>query len=312
MSTLPDWARALGPPLFAAAIRATPEDFIVTEQLDIEFSGDGEHDWLRVEKTAANTDWVSEQLARHAGIRARDVGYAGLKDRHAVTRQWFSVRRPSGEGTDWDAFKAEGVEILECHRHQRKLKRGAHRGNAFRIAVRGENIGVNRDALTERLQTIAEQGVPNYFGEQRFGRNGSNIELGHAAVSGRRVARHNRSIGISALRSLEFNNELSARVEDGTWNRLLEGDTANLDGSNSIFPVTDLTQELEERCARMDIHPCGSLAALEKIGVKAAFRSLRMQIRDLQWDFDDDALWLEFSLDKGSFATAVLRELVDC
>ena len=312
MSNLPDWARALGPALFAATIRSTPDDFVVTELLDIDFSGDGEHDWLRVEKTGANTHWVAEQLARHAGIKDRDVGYAGLKDRHAVTRQWFSIRRPSVEGTDWAAFDADGVRIIEQHLHRRKLKRGAHNGNKFRIAVRAEELSQHRVSIEQRLQQIKHGGVPNYFGEQRFGSNGSNVELGRAVISGRRVARHKRSIGISALRSLEFNNELSARVEDGTWNRLLEGDTANLDGSNSIFPVTDLVQELEERCARMDIHPCGSLPALEKVGVKAAFRSLRMQVRDLQWDFDDDALWLEFSLDKGSFATSVLRELAHC
>ena len=311
MSVLPDWARALGVPLFAARIRTTVNDFVVTELLAIEFSHDGEHDWLYLEKTGANTHWVAEQLAKHAGIKDRDVGYAGLKDRHAVTRQWFSVRRPSAEGTDWDTFAAEGVRILEQQRHQRKLKRGAHRGNAFRIAVRSDELSKHCAAIEQRLAQIKGGGVPNYFGEQRFGRNGSNVELGRAIVAGRRVSRHKRSIGISALRSLEFNNELSARVQDGTWNRILAGDTANLDGSNSVFSVTDLTQELEDRCAHMDIHPCGSLPALDRIGVKAAFRSLRMRVRNLQWEFDEDALWLEFSLDKGSFATTVLRELVD-
>ncbi len=311
MSILPDWARALGAPLFVGRIRTTLDDFVVTELLDIEFSGDGEHDWLHVEKTGANTHWVAEQLAKHAGIKDRDVGYAGLKDRHAVTRQWFSVRRPSVEGTDWQSFTAEGVSILEQQRHQRKLKRGAHCGNAFRIAVRADELSQHSASIEQRLAQIKDGGLPNYFGEQRFGRNGSNVELGRAIVAGRRVARNKRSIGISALRSLEFNNELSARVEDGTWNRILEGDTANLDGSNSVFSVTDLTQILEDRCARMDIHPSGTLPALEGIGVKAAFRSLRMRVRNLQWEFDEDALWLEFSLDKGSFATTVLRELVD-
>jgi len=298
--------------LFTGRIRTSPTDFVVTEMLNFDFSNDGEHDWLWVEKIGANTVWVAEQLARHASIAPRDVGYAGLKDRHAVTRQWFSARRPGADGTDWASFEADGVSILDTKLHRRKLKRGAHRGNAFRIAVRSNQIASLGNEIAERLAAIGAEGVPNYFGEQRFGRDGGNMELGHAVIAGRRMSRNKRSIGISALRSLEFNNELSARVEDGTWNRILEGDTANLDGSNSVFSVSDLTQELEERCSRMDIHPCGSLPALEEIGVKAAFRSLRMRVRKLHWELDTGVLWLEFNLDKGGFATAVLREFVGC
>ena len=294
----------------AAEIRSTPSDFQVTESLDIDFSDDGEHDWLWIEKIGANTAWVADQLARHAGVAQRDVGYSGLKDRHAVTRQWFSVRRPTGEGTEWDTIDIEGVTILERRRHQRKLKRGAHRGNVFRIALRGDDIETHRDELIERLQVIAEQGVPNYFGEQRFGRDGGNIALGEAVLAGRRVSRNKRSIGLSAVRSLQFNNQLSARVDAGTWNRLLPGDTANLDGSGSVFDVEELTDELTQRCAEFDIHPCGILPALEVAGVRSASRPLRMRVDRLQWEFDGGLLWLEFRLRRGSFATSVLRELV--
>jgi tRNA pseudouridine13 synthase len=310
LSILPDWARALGAPLFVGRIRTTLDDFVVTELLDIEFSGDGEHDWLHVEKTGANTHWVAEQLARHAGIKDRDVGYAGLKDRHAVTKQWFSVRRPSVEGTDWESFTAEGVRILEQQRHQRKLKRGAHRGNAFRIAVRADELSQHSASIEQRLAQIKNGGVPNYFGEQRFGRNGSNVELGLAIVDGKRIPRHKRSIGISALRSLEFNNELSARIEAGTWNRLLMGDTANLDGSRSVFDIDEVTPELEQRCAELDIHPTGTLPGFENIRVEAGRRPLRMRVSNLDWEIDKDVLWLEFRLGKGSYATSVLRELV--
>ena len=310
MSNLPDWARALGEPLFTCRIRSTPDDFVVTEQLAFEFSGEGEHDWLWVEKRGANTTWVADQLAKHAGVSSRDAGYSGLKDRHAVTRQWFSVRRSTGEGTDWDSFVAEGVEILERQRHQRKLKRGAHRGNAFQIALRGDDIDGHVEQLSERLRKIAEHGVPNYFGEQRFGREAGNIELGRAVLAGKRFPRNKRSIGISAIRSLQFNDELSARVANGTWNRFLAGDTANLDGSGSVFTVDELTSELEQRCSEMDIHPCGTLPAFEKIGVKAAHRPLRMRVGEVGLERRDDALWLEFQLPKGSFATTVLRELV--
>ena len=152
--------------------------------------------------------------------------------------------------------------------------------------------------------------MPNYFGEQRFGRDGGNIALGEAVLAGRRVSRSKRSIGLSALRSLQFNNELSARVEAGTWDRLQAGDTANLDGSGSVFEVDEVTDELAQRCAGLDIHPCGTLPALEAAGVKSASRPLRMRVNQLRWENTDNALWLEFRLGKGSFATSVLREFV--
>lgn len=310
MSTLPDWVRAYGAPLCTCVVRSAPSDFVVTEQLNVEFTGDGEHDWLWIEKTGANTNWVANQLARHASVPAKDVGYSGLKDRHAITRQWFSVRRPSGEGTDWPALSVEGVQLLTQHRHQRKLKRGAHKANTFRIALRGDEIDGHAESLAERLQAIAEQGVPNYFGEQRFGRDGGNIALGEAVLAGRRVSRNKRSIGLSALRSLQFNNELSARVESGTWNRMQSGDKANLDGTGSVFDIDEVTDELEKRCAEMDIHPCGTLPELEAAGVKSASRPLRVRVGQLRWEFADAALWLEFDLGKGSFATSVLREIV--
>jgi tRNA pseudouridine13 synthase len=293
-----------------AQIRAEPNDFQVTERLDVDLTGDGEHDWLWIEKTGANTSWVADQLAKHAGVASKDVGYSGLKDRHAVTKQWFSVRRPTGEGTDWGALDIDGVTLLEQQRHQRKLKRGAHQANAFRIALRGDEVDAHRKALAERLEAMAVNGVPNYFGEQRFGRDGGNIALGEAVLAGRRVSRSKRSIGLSALRSLHFNNELSDRIEAGTWNRVLPGDKANLDGSGSVFDVEEVTDELSQRCAELDIHPCGTLPALEAAGVKAANRPLRMRLDRLQWEFADGSLWLEFRLGKGSFATSVLRELV--
>ena len=310
MSSLPDWATASGPALFAAKIRSEPADFVVTELLDIDFSGDGEHDWLCVEKVGANTVWVAEQLARHADIAVRDVGYAGLKDRHAVSRQWFSVRRPSAEGTNWKSFGAEGVQILEQHRHSRKLRKGAHRGNVFRIALRADLGATDRQPLEERLRAIAIGGVPNYFGEQRFGQDGGNVALGRAVLAGKRLSRNKRSIGISALRSFEFNNGLDARVRDGTWNRLLPGDVANLDGTGSVFAVDELTPDVARRCAEMDIHPAGVLPGFDRIRVEASYRPLRMRVTDLQWELGDAILWLEFRLGRGSYATALIRELV--
>ena len=164
-SSLPDWSRALGLPLLQAVIRSEPSDFRVKEELAIDLSDDGEHDFLWIEKTSANTQWVADALARHAKVSSRDVGFAGLKDRHAITRQWFSVRRPGRDGTDWSLFSADGVVILEQRQHRRKLKRGAHKGNSFEIVLRGEGIESQQDAVNKRLARIQTDGVPNYFGE---------------------------------------------------------------------------------------------------------------------------------------------------
>jgi tRNA pseudouridine13 synthase len=306
---LPEWERAFGPVLLAGRIRTTPDDFNVVEELNIEFAHEGEHDWLRIRKTGANTHWVAGRLAKFGGVPGRDVGYSGLKDRHAITEQWFSVQRKPGVDTDWGAFAAEGVEILEQRRHRRKLRRGTHRSNRFRIAVRAEGLAALSSDIDERLELIAARGVPNYFGEQRFGRDGANIALGQAVVDGRRVPRHKRSLGLSALRSLRFNEELDGRVRDGSWETLRVGGTANLDGTGSVFEVEEITPELRQRCAELDIHPCGTLPALGEAGVAEAWRPLRMRVADLRCNIDRDALWLEFTLGRGCYATAVLREI---
>ena len=331
---LPDWLRAHGQPLFPASIREVPSDFQVVENLGCELSDSGEHDYLWVEKTAANTDWVARQLARHAGVRAADVGYAGMKDRHAITRQWFSVPRKGG--ADWASFAAEGVSILDVRRHQRKLRRGAHSGNTFRIALRTSQADDMRDDCDERLAGIAARGVPNYFGPQRFGHDGSNIELARRLFSGARLKRDKRSIAISAARSFLFNEILSARVADGSWDRILPGERVNLDGSGSVFRADVIDEEIERRAAEMDIHPTGTLwgqrsenlpgqiealehdateahsdlrTGLERLGAKAGHRALRLRVADLSWEFADGALWLDFQLPAGGFATTVLREI---
>ncbi|MCP5092707.1 MAG: tRNA pseudouridine(13) synthase TruD [Gammaproteobacteria bacterium] len=323
--SLPDWARAHGAPLYSASLRTQLDDFDVTEELGFDFSDNGEHDYLFIEKRGANTEWVSRQLATHAEVPARDVGYAGLKDRHAVTRQWFSV--PRWNAADWNLLAVEGVRVLDQRRHNRKLKRGAHRANRFRIVMRGSAADVR--VLDERLEIIRSAGVPNYFGEQRFGRGGSNIALADAWSQGRRLPRHKRSIAISSARSYLFNQILDRRVRDGTWNRLVPGDMANLDGSGSVFAVDTLGEDLVRRCDEMDIHPSGPLCgdgtpesalptgheewvtALAAARVKPAVRSLRLRVLDLEWSMLDESLVLEFALSRGSFATAVLREIAE-
>ena len=331
---LPDWARAHGLPLFAASIRDTPADFQVVENLGFEFSGSGEHDYLWVEKTAANTDWVARQLARHADVRPADVGYAGMKDRHAITRQWFSV--PNRGDADWAAFTAEGVAILDVRRHHRKLRRGAHDDNTFRIALRTPQAAAKKGAAEERLGLMAVRGVPNYFGPQRFGRDGANLDLARRLFAGARLKRDKRSIAISAARSFLFNEILALRVADGSWERILPGELVNLDGSGSVFRAESVDATLERRAADLDIHPTATLwglrseispavvgslerdatldqedlkTGLERLKVKAGHRPLRLRIADLSWEFEDDALWLDFRLPSGAFATSVLREI---
>ncbi|MEL7185220.1 MAG: tRNA pseudouridine(13) synthase TruD [Pseudomonadota bacterium] len=325
MNSLPDWARAHGEPLFAARIRSTPEDFAVTEVLGYDFSDDGEHDYLFICKRGANTEWVARQLARFAGVAAKEVGYSGLKDRHAVTRQWFSV--PRWNAPDWDALEIEGVVIETRERHRKKLRRGVHRENQFRIVLRGEGYAGRADDVSTRLQLIRTAGVPNYFGEQRFGRDGGNLALANEWASGARLPRHKRSLAISTVRSFLFNDILQQRVVDGTWNQVLDGDTVNLDGTGSVFDVDGVDDDIRQRSADLDLHPTAPLAgdgstgqaayvrwpdwmsALAKARVEPAARATRLRVRDLEAHLEDDALTLSFALGKGAYATSVLREI---
>lgn len=320
---LPEWPRAHGPPLFSAHLRMVPQDFQVTEHLGWELSGDGEHDYLWIEKTDANTEWVARQLALYADVPARDVGYAGLKDRHAVTRQWFSV--PRWNAPAWGGLDVEGVRIVDTGRHLRKLRRGAHRGNAFRILLRFEPTSKgDPDAIAKRLAVIREAGVPNYFGEQRFGRDGGNLRLANDWAAGRRLPRHKRSLAISTIRSLLFNETLARRVQEYTWNQFVPGDLANLNGTGSIFEVTEINDELRRRCDEMDVHPAGVLAgegsnmgpeiwqeALDRRRVQPGSRSLRLAVQELRSEVSEEAVVLSFALERGAFATSVLRELCE-
>ncbi len=332
---MPDWQRAHGTPGARGDLRCSPQDFQVDEELGFEPDGEGEHDYLWLEKTGANTAWVAERLADFAGIHVRDVGYAGMKDRHAVTRQWFSVRRPAGAPADWSRFRLDGVQIHRSTRNSRKLRHGAHRGNRFRIVVR--NIDSPAHYIDARLSTVADQGVPNYFGEQRFGRGASNLQLAERLFGGGRLSRSRRGLALSAARALIFNTLLESRVVNGTWNQLVPGECANLDGSGSVFAVSEVDAELCERLQTLDIHPTGPLwgksdprssdalslhensvasqfdsyaRGLERHGVESARRALRLAVRELKWETGERTLTVEFLLSSGAFATSVLRELV--
>jgi tRNA pseudouridine13 synthase len=332
----PDWPRSLGPPCARARLRVEPEDFEVRELPLVTPDGGGSHLWLEVRKRDSNTNWVAARLAEQAGVPARDVGYAGMKDRRAVTTQWFSVGLQEAANDDWASWDIPGVSILRGVRHGRKLQRGALRGNGFRIVLR-ELHGATGE-LEGRLNDLAGAGLPNYFGPQRFGRDGANAERGARWLErGGRLGRGRRGIYLSAVRSYLFNLLLAERVRQANWNRLVDGDLAMLDGSRSTFACSLPDAALERRCADFDIHPTGPLpgrggtgatgvaaeiegrvmqpfestvAALERAGVNADRRSLRVRPAGLSWEFDGADLVLEFTLPPGAYATAVLRELV--
>jgi len=342
--------RAHGAPLPKAQIKAEPEDFRVEEQLSFVPSGKGPHWLLRVEKRAANTRWVAAELARLAGLPPAEVGYAGLKDRHAITVQWFSV--PAGKKSQefWREVRSDEFRVLEAHANQRKLKRGALSGNRFRIRLR--NVAWSPDALEAKLAALRAHGAPNYFGPQRFGREGGNLDRVADWLEGgvKPTGRTERGFALSAARSLIFNAVLARRVESASWRLLQPGDLASLDGSGSHFRVEAVDDELSRRVEGFDIHPSGPLwgrgapqteGAVRELeletarefsavaeflaaeGLEQERRPLRCAVRDLCVEADGGVgpnagagaeagtLTLAFSLGRGQFATAVLREIAD-
>ncbi|AMN47324.1 tRNA pseudouridine13 synthase [Steroidobacter denitrificans] len=276
--------RAHGGPAGRARLRTVPEDFVVREWLGFEADGEGDHLLLKLRKRGANTLWVAKQLARIAKIHVRDVGFAGLKDRDAVAEQSFTVPARSAIGRDdiqeWLAVSGEGFEVIAVARQRRKLRRGALRGNEFEILVR--DFAGDAALLEARLRTIALEGIPNYFGPQRFGHAGQNLKLAQAWFAGEAVPRDRtqRGFALSAARAAIFNAVLAQRVAEGSWNRLCDGDIAGLDGSASIFAVPVVDEVLRERCRQLDIHPTGPLWGAER-GAPEPMPSLERQVAAL-------------------------------
>ena len=165
--------RAYGETPIKGRIKSTNADFVVDEIMLVEPSGQGEHLWLHIEKDGCNTDWVAQQLARTAKLKAMAVSYAGMKDRHAITRQWFSVHLPGKDDVDFSSLENDGIKILQSLRHDKKLKRGTLSGNKFTLRIR--DLTGSTDKMNQRLHIIKQQGVPNYFGEQRFGFGMNNL-----------------------------------------------------------------------------------------------------------------------------------------
>ncbi|MBB3226901.1 tRNA pseudouridine13 synthase [Luteibacter sp. Sphag1AF] len=326
---------AFGNPPLEARLRVSAEDFFVEEILGYEADGEGEHALLIVEKRGANTDWVARELAKFAGTSPMNVSYAGMKDRHAVTRQAFTVQLPGKADPDWSTFPHEDVRVLSSARHKRKIKRGALRGNRFVIVLR--DVQGDREAAEQRLAAIAARGVPNYFGEQRFGLGGNNVDQARQMFGGRRVDRDKRSILLSAARSHIFNGVLAERVNQDVWDKPMDGEIWSLNGSRSWFGPEAFDETLAGRLSSGDIHPSGplwgsgdtpagadagelerSVAARDQAladGLAGARmdqerRPLRLFPQDLSWRWlDDGALEMSFGLPSGAYATTVIREV---
>lgn len=334
----PAWPCAHGGPPAAGDYRASPEDFIVEECLDFAPEGHGEHLWLWLEKRDLTTLELARRLARACEVSARDVGFSGMKDRVAVTRQWLSVHLPGREApADLVERLADvPVRVLEHRRHPRKLKRGVHRANRFTLRVGG--AAIDHPDFETRWHQLCERGVPNYFGPQRFGPGGRNLLRARDILArGWRKRDDREGMMLSTARSYLFNELLAARLAAGHWATPLGGDVLMLDGSASQFVAETLDATLAERAARLDLHPTGVLwgqggslalgeaaryeralaerhaelcAGLERAGVRLARRALRVRLSVPTLVRREAAVQLSFELPRGAFATAVLRELI--
>lgn len=320
----------------SGAIKQITGDFVVDELVDFAFSGSGEHALLQIRKRNLSTFDVVDRIHRVIGTPKRDIGFCGLKDKQAITTQWFSVRCTRRYRQAWSVLEDERMEIIAATRHARKLRRGSHSGNRFQIRIR--QLEGNLALLQRRLLQIKVDGVPNYFGPQRFGQR--NLEKVSALFSGELSTPPpaERSLLLSSARSRMFNDVLSCRVRDGSWNTLQPGDVAMLDKTNSYFRVDAVSAELLARLQRFDIHPSGPLfgngenpaargifaleaevllryqqwcAGLRQFGLRFQRRALRMGVAQMRWEFSDDGILdLYFVLHKGSFATSVLNDFL--
>jgi len=285
-------------------IKVEPADFVVEEQFDEAFSGGGEHLYLQIRKIGQNTHWVAEQLAKMAGVRNKEVGYAGRKDRFAVTTQWFSV--PTPHEID-DISSIEGCELLDVQRHSRKLRPGDHRANLFRIRV--TQLQGDMETRYEILEKISKYGFPNYFGPQRFGREAANLERGwNALQQGRRLKGRQSGMYLSALRSWIFNRVLDRHITAGNWSDICEAElpwSGPLWGRGCNKPTAS-ENPIESEVVGQAHELCNYL---EHSGLDQDRRVLLAQPTKFSLlDHDSDSLKIEFELGKGQFATELLTE----
>ncbi|MFO6422776.1 tRNA pseudouridine(13) synthase TruD [Motilimonas sp. KMU-193] len=335
MSIEMNWAYLHGAPSISAQFKQQVEDFVVVENLGFEPTGEGEHVFIRLQKRDENTQFVAKQIAKIADLPAKMVTYAGLKDRRGITEQTFSVHIPGLVTPDFSALNSENITILDITRHNRKLKTGALAGNAFSIRLRDVS---DMAQLLQRVELI-KQGVPNYFGQQRFGFAGGNISSAKAMFAGRKIKdRFKRSMYLSAARSYLFNRVVSARIEQQLAFTVLPGDCCGLVGSRSFFTTEEADPSLSQRLAEHNIQLTGplwgkgelasNLAAkefelgvleneielkqgLEANGLRQERRALFLLPDQLQVEVDGNDAVISFYLSSGCYATSVIRELIE-
>ena len=306
-------------------IKQAAADFRVDEELGFLPSGEGEHVFVQLQNSGDNTAYLQAQLAKFAGIPARSVSYSGLKDRHAITTQWFGLHLPGKKSLQWDELCLNNTRVIQAERHNKKLRIGAHKSNAFDILVRCDEQ--QAQTASDNLEQVLARGFPNYFGLQRFGHNGSNL------ISKPRN-KNQRSLQISAARSFLFNALVSTKVADGSWLNLEAGDVVQLNGVQSIFTIEEVDSIIQRRLDEGDIHPsallCGDdlssvqieelaiieqfpslLEIIEKAQVKSSRRATRANAKNLQWNIEKEGLRLKFSLGTGSYATALIGDVFD-
>ncbi|GBD22825.1 tRNA pseudouridine synthase D [bacterium HR29] len=317
-------------PGIGGRIRERVEDFVVEEVPAYLPSGEGEHLYLYVEKVGIATPQLVEHLRDAGGIPEAEIGTAGLKDKRAVARQWISIPRRCQERAA--VLEELGVRILDARPHRNKLRTGHLAGNRFRVHIRAA-----RDAESARriLARLAAEGVPNYFGPQRFGREGENAVKGLAVLRGRRFGpRWLERLLVSSVQSLLFNEWLAERMRRGLFDRFLEGDVAKKHATGGEFTVTEPETE-RERLLRFEISPTGPIFGRkmrEAAGPARAFedeilaryglarqafgrrrgdrRFARVPLREWSVEPSPEGLWVSFALPKGAYATAVLREVM--
>lgn len=342
---LPELAYLHGKPRSTGILKANQQDFCVFEQLPFLPCGEGEHLFIHLRKTGANTVFVARELAKYFKVKEQLVSYAGLKDRFAVTEQWFGVHVPGKQEYNLTDLAIDGVKILSYQRHNKKLRIGALTGNRFELIIR--KVSHLKDLL-ERWQKIVSQGVPNYFGEQRFGINGGNINRALSLFSGIKVKdKKKRGMYLSAARSVIFNDIINERIQNNTFDTLTVGDVVMLAGTQSVFGVEEVDESIKQRLIDKDIditaamwgagelmtqaqpkdfeqqvankHPEFS-QGLPRFGLKQERRRIRLVIEhaDLEVLANDNGLndnlpnvKISFSLAAGAYATTVLRELID-
>ncbi|MDB6006231.1 MAG: tRNA pseudouridine synthase [Prosthecobacter sp.] len=328
-----------GGPLGKARFKVEPEDFVVEELLGFEPSGEGEHCLVWVEKRNLDSNAAAARLADALGIRRRLVSHCGLKDRHAVTRQWFSLHMPGQPPPEVAALESEGLRVLRITRNLRKLRRGIHLGNRFTIRLREPNF--DAAVAAQRWQAIADQGAPNFFGVQRFGNDGQNVAKARAMFRGEFTPgdRLLRGLLLSAARSHLFNAVVAGRMAGGTWDKPLTGEvfgfadngtillpenqrgdeatrfesgivelTAPLWGSGELQSVDEVRRLEQELLAGFTELTAG----LEAFGLRQERRVMRLRPLDSVFEvMENGDLQIRFDLPKGTYATTLLRELAE-